>query len=64
MELGIHLGVGGLADSWEIHARASVAARMPHLRSLHRRPRKLEHLRVHSTYARLLSNGCLHIAYQ
>ena len=63
MELGIRLGVGGPADSWEIHARASVAARVSHLRFLHRRPRKLEHLRVYSTsrstIIRRMSAHCL-----
>jgi hypothetical protein len=56
MELGIRLqtGVGGLSDSWEIHAHASVAARMSdnrHLRFLLSSTPK--RLRVHSIYCML-----------
>ena len=70
MELGIRLqtGVGRLSDSWENHARASVAARMSdnrHLRCLRSRPRKLEHLRVHSiSRSTIIQQMCLHTAYQ
>jgi hypothetical protein len=56
MERGIRLqtGVGGLSDSWEIHARVSVAARMSdnrHLRFI--LSSTFKRLRVYSIYCML-----------